>query len=56
VELFHLAFWDPVTAGAHSLPDNFWTTVWIATAITVAGVLIGQWVFRKIEPRFAQDL
>ena len=56
VELFHLAFWDPVTANAHSLPENFWTTVWIATGITVVGVLIGQWVFRKVEPRFAQDL
>lgn len=56
VELFHLAFWDPVTPGAHALPGNFWVTVWIATAITVASVMIGQWVFRKIEPRFAQDL
>lgn len=56
VELFHLAFWDPVTANAHSLPGNFWTTVWIASGITLLTMLIGQWVFRKIEPRFAQDL
>lgn len=56
VELFHLAFWDPVTENAHALPENFWTTVWIAGTIALLGVLIGQWVFRKIEPRFAQDL
>lgn len=56
VELFHMAFWDPVTPDAHALPDNFWTTVWIAIAITLLSVFVGQWVFRKIEPRFAQDL
>lgn len=56
VELFHLAFWAPVTPDAHGLPSNFWITVWIATAITVVMLFVGQWVFRKIEPRFAQDL
>ncbi|WP_336652214.1 MULTISPECIES: ABC transporter permease [unclassified Leucobacter] len=56
VELFHLAFWDPVTANAHALPENFWITVGIAGALTLLGVIVGQWTFRKIEPRFAQDL
>lgn len=56
VELFHLAFWDPVTPDAHPLPENFWLTVGIASTVTLLGVLVGQWIFRKIEPRFAQDL
>ncbi|WP_024357430.1 ABC transporter permease [Leucobacter chironomi] len=56
VELMHLAFWDPVSPNAHAMPENFWTTVGIASVITLIGVVIGQFVFRKIEPRFAQDL
>lgn len=56
VELMHLAFWDPISPNAHAMPENFWTTVGIASAITLMGVVLGQLVFRKIEPRFAQDL
>lgn len=56
VELMHLAFWDPISPNAHAMPENFWTTVGIASVITLIGVIIGQFVFRKIEPRFAQDL
>lgn len=56
VELMHLAFWDPISPNAHAMPENFWTTVGIASVITLIGVVIGQFVFRKIEPRFAQDL
>lgn len=56
VELMHLAFWEPISPNAHALPENFWTTVGIASIITLIGVILGQFVFRKIEPRFAQDL
>lgn len=56
VELFHLAFWAPVTPGAHPFPENFWLTVGLSGMLALVLVCIGQIVFRKIEPRFAQDL
>jgi len=63
VELFHFAFWYPVTADAFAtemaqlpLPpmlgiNTLWTFV-----IAIAAVVIGQSVFRRLEGRFAQDL
>lgn len=56
VELFHLAFWAPVTPDAHPFPENFWLTVGLSGVLALALVFVGQIVFRKIEPRFAQDL
>lgn len=64
VELFHYAFWRPVSeAGAveqgHAIlaipPDLGWNTLW-TFLIAAASVAIGQAVFRKLEGRFAQDL
>lgn len=57
VELFHFAFWNPVTPQS-TLPlppalalNTLWTFL-----IAVATLLIGQAVFRRLEGRFAQDL
>lgn len=57
VELFHYAFWRPVTDVALSeLPPNLaWNTLW-TFLIAVGTLLIGQQVFRRLEGRFAQDL
>jgi ABC-2 type transport system permease protein len=61
VELFHLAFWEPVSRAdiaAQQLelhPDLGWLTLW-AFLISLATILIGQLVFRRLEGRFAQDL
>lgn len=67
VELFHYAFWRPVTeltvssadyAGPtiHALPPNLLgNTLWVFV-IAVATLLIGQFVFRRLEGKFAQDL
>lgn len=61
VELFHLAFWEPVTRAAIAEqrlelhPDLGWLTLW-AFLISLATILIGQFVFRRLEGRFAQDL
>lgn len=64
VELFHYAFWRPVSEGVFTvegvsmaaLPPNLgWNTLW-AFLIAIAMLLIGQAVFRRLEGRFAQDL
>ena len=65
VELFHFAFWVPVTDLAHSnnaviqaapvAPDMLTNTLW-AFVIALAVFALGQLVFRKLEGRFAQDL
>ena len=57
VELFHYAFWRPASEGALiPLPPNLgWNTLWTAV-IALITVLIGQYVFRRLEGRFAQDL
>lgn len=56
VELFHYAFWRPVTETTLTLPPGLaWNTLW-TFLIAVATLLIGQLVFRRLEGRFAQDL
>ncbi|WP_438353564.1 ABC transporter permease [Microbacterium sp. CJ88] len=56
VELFHYAFWRPVTDTALELPpDLALNTVW-AFVISIVVLLAGQAVFRRLEGRFAQDL
>ncbi|ALJ19375.1 ABC transporter permease [Microbacterium sp. No. 7] len=56
VELFHFAFWYPVTDTMLELPPNLgWNTLW-TLLLSVATLLIGQAVFRRLEGRFAQDL
>jgi ABC-2 type transport system permease protein len=62
VEVFHAAFWSPTsevrnaTAGAR-LPDNLFP-LWlpIGLAVSLAIVVLGQLVFRRLEGRFAQEL
>jgi len=56
VELFHYAFWRPVAGAALPLPpDLAMNTVW-TLLIAVVSVGLGQYVFRRLEGRFAQDL
>lgn len=56
VELFHYAFWRPVTETTLALPPSLaWNTLW-TFLIAIATLLIGQLVFRRLEGRFAQDL
>ncbi len=56
VELFHYAFWYPVTDTMLVLPPQLaWNTLW-TFLISVTTLLIGQAVFRRLEGRFAQDL
>lgn len=56
VELFHYAFWRPVTSSALELPpDLLWNTLW-TFLIAIGTLLFGQFIFRRLEGRFAQDL
>lgn len=55
VELFHDAFWLPLEPN-QARPDNLLTFVLIGFAISLATLVIGQLVFRKLEGSFAQNL
>ena len=57
VETFHYAFWLPTTDGAEAIPPHL-LSVWIpvALAVSAAVLLFGQFVFRRLEGRFAQEL
>ncbi|MEL5992064.1 ABC transporter permease [Microbacterium phosphatis] len=61
VELLHFGFWEPVSRaaieerGIELHPDLGILTVY-AFLISLATILIGQFVFRRLEGRFAQDL
>lgn len=56
VELFHYAFWRPVTTTSLPMPPELaWNTLW-SSLIAVGTLLFGQFVFRRLEGRFAQDL
>ncbi|WP_248171933.1 MULTISPECIES: ABC transporter permease [unclassified Microbacterium] len=64
VEMFHHAFWGtlPDVTGAADAPDNLswppgfeWNAA-AALAVIVVSLLVGQYVFRRFERTFAQDL
>lgn len=56
VELFHAAFWYPTTSGDVALPPNLMLFGLAALGISLLILLLGQFVFRRLEGRFAQDL
>lgn len=63
VELYHFAFWRPITERSHPdamsalpvPPDLVMNSLW-TFLIALVALLIGQAVFRQLEGRFAQDL
>lgn len=54
VELFHDAFWLPLSPGS-ARPDLLLYTL-VATGVAIFTLVIGQLVFRKLEGSFAQSL
>jgi ABC-2 type transport system permease protein len=56
VELLHAGFWLPTTNGAGQLPDNLMLFGLFALLLSLVVLAFGQFVFRKLERRFAQDL
>lgn len=57
VETFHYAFWMPTSDHEFDLPPGFFT-VWFPVALVIASVTVifGQYLFRRLEGRFAQEL
>lgn len=56
VELFHYGLWFPLDpTGAEVIPDLL-TFTGIGLAIAIVLLIFGQFVFRRLEGRFAQDL
>lgn len=57
VEIFHYAFWYPTTAQTAELPPNL-LALWLPVGLVVSVLLIllGQFTFRRLEGRFAQEL
>jgi ABC-2 type transport system permease protein len=56
VELFHNGFWYPTTTRPQSLPPDLWLSGFIALGISVLVLLLGQYLFRRLEGKFAQVL
>ncbi|MHC2999690.1 sugar ABC transporter permease [Microbacterium sp. HJ5] len=56
VELFHFGFWTPVTTSDLPLPPDLGINTLWTFLIAVASIVVGQYVFRSLEGRFAQDL
>lgn len=58
VQLFHYGFWAPVTDGAfaNEFPERLWLYAGIALLLSCLTLLVGQSVFRRLEPKFAQAL
>lgn len=56
VELLHAGFWYPTTGGEAPLPPNLIVNGLWSLLIAIAVLAVGQFVFRRLESRFAQDL
>lgn len=56
VELYHTGFWSATVSETHGLPPGFGTSTAVALAICVFFLILGQFVFRRFERTFAQDL
>ncbi|WP_346959698.1 ABC transporter permease [uncultured Arthrobacter sp.] len=57
VELFHYAFWYPTTDGSSPMPPDLlglWFPVGLVVSVLV--LALGQFTFRRLEGRFAQEL
>lgn len=57
VEGFHLAFWYPTTTETVAMVPNL-LSLWmpVGMIISLAVLILGQLVFRRLEGRFAQEL
>lgn len=56
VELFHYGIWFPLQPRDASIIPELWLFAVVSVATSLAMLIIGQMVFRRLEGRFAQDL
>ncbi|AOZ72450.1 sugar ABC transporter permease [Boudabousia tangfeifanii] len=55
VELFHYGFWLPITTAPEHM-ENLLAMTGLGFLVSFVFLLIGQWVFRRHEGNFAQEL
>lgn len=56
VELFHFGLWMPLNPGGADIMPGLWPFAGIAFVVSLVVLAIGQFVFHRLEGRFAQDL
>jgi ABC-2 type transport system permease protein len=56
VEMFHASFWFPTTNGGSAMPAGLTLHAIVALLISIVVIVAGQFLFRRLEGRFAQDL
>nr|WP_274637817.1 ABC transporter permease [Microbacterium bovistercoris] len=58
VEFFHHAIWDTIVAPGKRIgwPPGFEWNILAAVGVTIVSLMIGQFIFRRFERTFAQDL
>lgn len=56
VELFHYGLWFPLDPEGAELLPRLWEFTGIAAVLSLALLAVGQFVFHRLEGRFAQDL
>ncbi|KAE8764545.1 ABC transporter permease [Georgenia thermotolerans] len=56
VELFHYCFWAPTNGAQYVGVPNLGMWVGLAALISVLTLVLGEWVFRRLDGRFAQEL
>jgi ABC-2 type transport system permease protein len=56
VELFHWCFWAPTADVVYDMPPDLWQWVGLAALTSVAVLVVGELVFRRLDGRFAQEL
>ncbi len=56
VELFHYGFWYPTTSQTAELPPELWMSGFVGLGLSVLILILGQYLFRRLEGRFAQIL
>jgi ABC-2 type transport system permease protein len=56
VELFHYGIWSPLNPRNGQLLPDLWLFAGIALLTSLIVLVAGQFVFRRLEGRFAQDL
>jgi len=55
VELSHSAFWEPLSPGTPR-PEGLWWFALVGFVISLVTLAVGQYVFYRMEGRFAQEL
>jgi hypothetical protein len=56
VELFHLAFWSPTVDFYFELSPYLWTRAYVFFGLGVVVLAGSQWLFKRLQVRFAEEL